>query len=649
MGAALEPGYLSSGHAALVDIYHDTWRPAWRPPPRLTVSEWANQYRYLSAESSAEPGLWSNNRAPHLIEPMDRLSPYSATERVVLKFSSQSGKTEAILNFVGFIVDLDPGPILAIQPNVTPMGEAFSKDRVKPMLRDSPSLAAKIGTAKGRTSAQTITHMVFPSGHLTIAGANSPAGLASRPIRYLVCDELDRWEVTREGDPLLLARKRLQTFRTRRTAKELIVSSPTYDDLGICAEYARCSQQWEWHLSCLHCGATQFPKLEHFQFEADPRQLRYICKACGAAHSLEDADEVKATGHWVCVKDGAEESIGYWFNQFASPFARWDDTLAEWLEAGTDPARKQAVVNTVFAEPWEGEGEKIEPSILSQRAEDWGEAVPANALVITMGCDVQGDRLEVETVAWGANNESWSLAYDVLPGEPTSEEVWSDLLDLYRQTWTRADGQTMKAIALCVDSGAYTQHVYSFVKRSKERGIIPVKGVGGMERDAISGDRRQRLKRVAMRMKEGRPPEILGVDGIKRTIFHYLSAQIGQTGYSHFPLGRSEEYYLQLTGERLMVVAHRGRRPERRWVPIHPAVEALDARVYAYAALLLSSSETRAKPAPKHAKADAEVVKESLTPDQETPPAPRLERLPASPQQNWQARPRRSNFANRWR
>ncbi len=249
-----EPGYLSGGHAALAALYRDTWQPSWRPPPRLSVSEWAGRYRFLSPEASAEPGLWNNARARHLIEPMERLNPHSQTERVVLKFSSQSAKTEFLLNFIGYVIDLDPGPILAIQPNVTPMGEAFSKDRVKPMLRDSPTLAAKIGAAKGRTSAQTITHMVFPAGHLTIAGANSPAGLASRPIRYLLCDELDRWEITKEGDPLLLARKRLQTFRARRTAKELIVSSPTYDDIGICAEYARCTQQWEWHLSCQHCG-----------------------------------------------------------------------------------------------------------------------------------------------------------------------------------------------------------------------------------------------------------------------------------------------------------------------------------------------------------------------------------------------------------
>jgi phage terminase large subunit GpA-like protein len=554
----------------------------------MGVADWAARYRYLSPEASAEPGLWRNARAPHAVGPMECLSPYHPAERVVCMWSSQSGKTEVILCFIGFIVDLDPGPILAIQPNVTPMGEAFSKDRVNPMLRDSPTLAAKIGSLRARNSAQTITHKTFPGGHLTIAGANSPAGLASRPIRYLVCDELDRWEITKEGDPLLLARKRLQTFRARRSAKELIVSSPTYADLGISVQYAECTQQHEWRLACLHCGERQLPRLKHFHHDGDPRGLRYICEHCGGEHTLKDEDRVKASGAWIRTRDGEPNAVGWWMNQWASPFARWDDTLREWLDAGDDPARRQVVTNTVFAEPWEGEGERIEPHILGQRAEDYGAEVPADALAITIGADVQGDRVEAEVVAWGPGRESWSIGYHVLPGEPTAGAVWDDLLELYRTDYHTADGRALRAVACCVDSGAYTQHVYEFVKRTRDRGLIPVKGASGMYRDQIAGDERQRRKNAARRVLSGRPPEILGVDALKRTVYHMLAAGKGAAGYCHFPPGRSEEYYLQLTGERLQTVVVRGKRPERRWVPIHPAVEALDCRVYAYAALLLS-------------------------------------------------------------
>jgi phage terminase large subunit GpA-like protein len=313
-------------------------------------------------------------------------------------------------------------------------------------------------------------------------------------------------------------------------------------------------------------------------------------------------------------------------NQWASSFARWDDTLNEWLTAD-DPARKQAVTNTVFAEPWEGEGERVEPSTLKQRAEDYGAEVPAEAVAITIGVDVQGDRCEAEVVAWGPRKESWSIGYHVLPGEPTAGDVWDDVLELYRGEYETADGRALKAVSMCIDSGAYTQHVYEFVKRAREHGVVPVKGASGMTRDQIDGDERQRRRRVARRFRYGKPPEILGVDAIKRTIYHMLSAPAGAAGYCHFPLDRSEEYYLQLTGERLVVVQHRGKRPDRRWVPIHSAVEALDCRVYAYAALLLSGVDLERESARMAAKKDdnSEQKKKTIT------------RAP------------RQNFATRWR
>ena len=586
--------------------------PVYRPPPHLRVSEWAERHRYLSPEASAEPGRWSNARAPHLVAPMDALSPSHPAERVVCVFSSQSGKSEIALNAVGYVIDMDPGPVLVVQPSLTPMGEAFSKDRIAPMLRDSPTLRGKVRDTR---TGDTVLHKQFYGGHLTIAGANSPAGLASRPIRYLICDELDRWESTREGDPLLLARKRLQTFRVRRAAKELIVSSPTYADLGILAEYERCTQQHEWHLPCLHCGEYQLPRLRHFHYDgSNHHSVRYVCESCGAEHSAAQEMQVKAAGRWVQVRDGTPEALGFHFNQWASPFARWDDTLAEWRAAIGDQSRVQAVTNTVFAEPWEGEAEKIEPHVLATRAEDWGDELPTEVELMTVGADVQQDRIEAEVVGWGERFESWSVAYEVLPGEPTSNEAFDALLELFRRPCRRADGRLLKPVILCIDSGAFTSHVYEFVKRSKARGIIPVKGIPGMSREHVDPDLRARHKRLAARMRSGKPPELLGVDSIKRTVFTFFAAAPGGVGYCHFPVGRGKEYFLQLTGERLVTVQKRGMRPERRWVPIHSAVEALDCRVYALAARLL---------APEAARASAVAAQDAPQPPVARPPAPR--------------------------
>jgi len=567
---------------------------AWRPPPTLSVSEWAGTYRYLSPEASAEPGLWNNARAPHLVEPMDHLGPYSETDRVVCKFSAQTGKTEILLNFIGYVMDCDPGPILCVQPNVTPMGEAFSKDRVATMLRDSPTLAAKVGPDRARTSASTITHKVFAGGHLTIAGANSPAGLASRPIRYFAADELDCWELIRAGDSLTLGRKRQQTFRARRSAKELIVSTPTYADFGISVEYAKCDTQKQWELTCLHCGESQFPELKHFQHDGDTRKLRYVCGHCGAEHALEDEDAVKATGHWVTVQQGEEKSVGYWMSQWSSPFARWDDTAQEWIDAGDDPLKRQAVTNTVFALPWEGEGDRVDAHLLESRCEDWGDALPEGVAAITIGVDLQQDRLEAEVVGWGPGFESWSLDYQILMVDPTQPETWDELVELRKREWTGPHGK-LRCTALCVDAGNWSKHVYDWVKAQHDRWVIPIKGLSAFGADPLHGSELDRRRRAVKRIHQGRPVEPLGVSQIKLTVDKLLSQPSDAAGYCHFPLGRGRDYFEQLTGERLTRSAKRGRRPQLAWMQIHDRVEARDCRTYAYAALLLSGASLECK------------------------------------------------------
>ena len=183
-----------------------------KPPPKLTVSQWADRYRQLSAEASAEPGRWHTSRAEYQRGIMDAICD-PLVEMVVCMKSAQVGWTEIVNNVVGYHIDQDPAPTLVVQPTVE-MGEAWSKDRLAPMLRDSPALRGKVGDAKSRKSGQTLRQKTFPGGHLTIAGANSPASLASRPIRVVLFDEVDRYPASagREGDPVTLGRKRIMSL-----------------------------------------------------------------------------------------------------------------------------------------------------------------------------------------------------------------------------------------------------------------------------------------------------------------------------------------------------------------------------------------------------------------------------------------------------
>ena len=189
------------------------------PPPILTVSQWADRYRKLSAESAAEPGQWNTDRAPYQREILDAVND-PACEEVVIMSSAQVGKTELILNTIGYYVDYDPAPILVVQPTLD-MAQAFSKDRLAPMIRDTPALTDKVKDSKSRDSGNTILHKKFPGGHITMAGANSPASLASRPIRIVLMDETDRYPASAggEGNPIKLAEKRTNTFWNRKKIK----------------------------------------------------------------------------------------------------------------------------------------------------------------------------------------------------------------------------------------------------------------------------------------------------------------------------------------------------------------------------------------------------------------------------------------------
>ena len=225
-----------------------------KPPPELTLSEWADKYRVLSAESSAEPGRWHTDKAPYQREIMDAIGdPH--IRKVVIMSAAQIGKTDAfILNPLGYYMDYAPAPILVMQPTLD-MGQTFSKDRLAPMIRDTPELRDKVDV-KSRYSGNTIMKKNFPGGHITIVGANSATGLASRPIKVLLADEVDRYPASAgtEGDPLSLAQKRQTTFWDKKT---VIVSTPVIKGQSRIETEFEQSTKEEWNVPCPDCGHYQ--------------------------------------------------------------------------------------------------------------------------------------------------------------------------------------------------------------------------------------------------------------------------------------------------------------------------------------------------------------------------------------------------------
>jgi phage terminase large subunit GpA-like protein len=391
-------------------------RETMKPPPKLTISEWADTYRQLSSESSAEAGRWSTSRAEYQRGMMDAVSDKSI-ETVVLMTAAQIGKTELVNNVVGFHIAQDPAPLLVVQPTLE-MAQTWSKDRLAPAIRDTPALSEKIKNPRSRDSGNTTLHKVFPGGHVTACGANSPSSLASRPCRVILCDEVDRYPISAgtEGDPVALAKKRSATFWNR---KLILVSTPT--DKGssrIEAAYGE-SDQRKYFVPCPDCSETQVLQWANVRWkDNDPNTVEYICEHCGSCWGDAKRFQAIRYGKWKATAAGDGKTAGFHLSALYSPWTSLSDVVRDFLSAKKDPMRLKAWINTTLGETYEEDGERIDEYDLFDRKEDYGHMLPEKAVVLVAGVDVQDDRLACEIVAYGSGEESWSIYYEEIYGDP---------------------------------------------------------------------------------------------------------------------------------------------------------------------------------------------------------------------------------------
>ncbi|HOQ48001.1 MAG TPA: phage terminase large subunit family protein [Bryobacteraceae bacterium] len=548
------------------------------PPPDLTVSAWADQNRRLSSESAAEKGEWRTDRAPYQRAIMDALSPSHPAETVVVMSAAQLGKSSMLENFIGYIIDLDPGPLLLVEPREID-AEAFSKDRLAPMLRDTPCLRGKVADARSRDSNNTILHKKFLGGSITLAAANSPAGLAMRSIRYCLLDEVDRYPASAgsEGDPVNLAITRTANFWNR---KIVLCSTPTTKGASrIEAAWLNSSQQSFW-VPCPHCGHFQILTWGNLTWpKGAPEKAQYRCEHCSKLIGDWQKHGMLKLGEWRAAKPEVTDIAGFWINGLYSPWRKWGALARKFLADRRSPETHREFVNTVLAEPWDDEAETSVPAAaVMARREFYRAQVPYGAAVLTAGVDVQKDRLELEVVGWGRGEESWSIEYRVLPGDPSGAALWQELDAYLERRWLHEAGISLPVAACSIDSGWESQAVYDFCRTRAHRRIFAVKGKGG---PLPVWQRKPTAKNI-----RGEKPWIVGTDTAKETIFGRLKNPTpGTPGFCHFPADREERYFEQLLGEVLVTTYKKGK-PNREWRP-KPGVrqEALDARVYAYAAL----------------------------------------------------------------
>jgi phage terminase large subunit GpA-like protein len=556
-----------------------TWT-RFAPPPRLTLSAWADAERVLPAESSAEPGRWRTSRVPYLKAPMDAIADRHI-ETVVIMASSQVGKTEVLLNLIGYQLHLDPAPMLLIEPTLE-MAGAISKDRIAPMLRDTPALAGRVSAAKTRDGSNTTLHKSFPGGSLTLAGANSPASLASRPIRVLLGDELDRWpsSIGTEGDPLTLAVKRTTTFRRR---KIVLVSSPTVKGASRIEDWWNISDQRRLHVPCPRCGCTFVLAWEQVRWtEGDPDTAFLQCPHCSGRIDDHERPRMVAAGEWVASAP-ASSVAGFHIWEMYSPWRSLREQVAGFLIAKRSLEMRQAWTNTALGQVWEAPGERVEPAALLLRREDYGGLVPAGVRLITCGIDTQDDRLEFLIVGWGPGEEAWILERDPLPGDPSRPEVWTALDEVLATEWPHAAGGTMRIQCALVDAGGHrTQAVYNAVIPRQPRRLFASFGRSGGEKGQLVSPAK------AIRPANGTGNvmrRIVDVDQAKALIFSRLRLAEHGAEYVHLPTTVGETFVDELTAEQLMTKRNKYGVPTKTWERVRERNESLDCFVLSLAAL----------------------------------------------------------------
>ena len=557
-----------------------------RPPPELTLVEWADKYRKLSRESSAEPGPWRTDRVECARGPMLAVTDPSVHTISVMS-CTQLLKTELINNTVGYFISEDPSPIIVMQPT-DKMANVWSTDRLDKMIRDTPILSEKFGQRKSRVGSNTISHKEFPGGFISVVGANSPANLASRPIRVVLCDELDKYppSASEEGDPLTLLSERSATFWN---SLKIYVCSPTIDGRSrIQAEYEK-SDRRVYLLKCPHCLVQLVPKWKYVKWtRGDLKTARYHCEHCGERWKESERLNAIQHGEWKATAP-FNGHAGFHVSKLCSPWESLTSIAQKFVDTNQDPQRLKVFMNTQLAETWKQSGEAPDWERLYERRENYKiGVVPRGVVFLTCGVDVQDKSIEAEVKGWSRTKESWSIEKFVFQGDTSTDDPWNELHKLLDQQWIGENDVPYSIMVMAVDSGFRTQVVYNWCRRYPMSRVIAVKGTSSSQTLINSGSVVDIMK-GRRRHSKGFKVFTIGVDLVKNETYGYLKLpkptskkQRYLPGYCHFP-EYEPEYFQQLTAEELMRKVIHGH-ATYYWEKIRDRNEALDMHVYNRAA-----------------------------------------------------------------
>lgn len=597
-----------------------------KPPEKLLPHAWSEKYVQIPA-GNAKPGPVRFSNAPFQIEPLNMVTNPECY-RITLMWGAQTGKSQVQLMAMGFCIDHDPQSQMMMQPSEGDL-TTWLNAKFDPMVESTPAIKEKMAKPRSREGVNNQKMKSYPGGFLMFAWSGSPRTMRGRSAPKIFCDEVDGYEPLPEGSPVSLIWQRAATFGDQRFLFE--TSTPTVKGASFIETSFEAGDQRRFYVPCPHCKEKQTLQWSNVDWDKDknekgetidhyPETARYICKRCGAPWNDAERFAAIRNGEWVGAKPFRGHA-SYHLSELYSMFRRLRDIVISFLEkkAAND---LQTFINVSLAETWEEGGEQVDHHILMNRLEEYPAELPAGVVVLTAGVDIQHDRIELELVGWGVGYESWSIEYQVFYGDTSLPEKhpdspWRELTKYRDETWLHENGDQLKILCMTVDSSDQTDHVYNYCKGKAGRRVFPIKGVHGFGRPIVSSPTRKRNGKKTVRAVDMFP---VGVDEAKTIVMRRLGIKEAGPGYCHFPDNRDQEFFEQLTAEKLITRYRKGF-PHREWHKTRERNEALDCRVYALAALhLMNVNLEKLARRMEESAPDPEPLKQA--PDAEPPKAP---------------------------
>ena len=442
---------------------------AMKPPERLTVSQWADRYRVLSEIDSASPGKFRTAQTPYLREVMDAVNENWAQD-LTLCGGAQIGKTTLEQNIIGYCVAQDPGPMLIVYPTKD-LAKFYSEKRLQPLFRLSPALAELYDERHSKD-----LELTFPSMYIALTGANSAADLSSRPVRYVIFDEIDKFPkwTGEEAGPLELAEERTKTFYNKKIIK---VSTPTLKTGNIWQGWLNADVRKKYYVPCPECGEYQTLEFKQIKWpqDADSNQARemaqYECKFCKARIDSRKKPEMLRGGEWraISTTKGKPRKLAYHLNSIYSPWLTFGDVAAKFLECKDEPSLLMNFINSWLAEPWEDKSSRLKSDVVMTKALPYDKGrMPPTAQLLTVGVDVQLDHFYYSVRAWGPHMTSWLVDWGKV-------YTWPDIETVIYRDYADMNGEIHNVNLACIDSGYNTDEVYAFCAHHMEV-AVPTKG-----------------------------------------------------------------------------------------------------------------------------------------------------------------------------